>query len=100
MANDELRILRSSARLRFRGRRGRRDEALGHVPRPARRDHVDLTRHAIHPGHGAVGADVHFVAHKWRRCAFGQFAPTRAGEKRRHDQERAQHPASDSFHGC
>ena len=85
--------------LRFRGRDGGRDKAFGDVARAARGDHVERSRHAIHSRHGAVGADVHFVAHKWRRCALGQFAPMRAGEKRGHDHERAEHAATNSFHG-
>jgi hypothetical protein len=42
---------------------------------------------------------VHFVAGKRRRGVLGQLAPARAGEKREHDHERAEHAATDSFHG-
>src|SRR5438067_2497509 len=46
-----------------------------------------------------VGADVHFVAGKGRRGIFGQLTPARAGDECEHDHERAEHSATNSFHG-
>src|SRR5437879_5071095 len=47
----------------------------------------------------AGGADVHFVAGEGRRGVLRQFAPARAGDECEHDHERAEHSATNSFHG-
>jgi hypothetical protein len=59
---------------------------------------VKRPRDAIHPGDGAICADVHLVTRKGRRSGFGQLAPMRAGQKRDYDHERAKHSAANSFH--
>jgi hypothetical protein len=48
---------------------------------------VEHSRYAIHPGDGAVGADVHLEAHKFRWSSFAQLGPTGAGEKGGHDEK-------------
>jgi len=93
-----LRSPRDSETLRFWGSHAGRDEALGDIAGPTGGDHVELSGHAIHSGDGAVSANVHFIAHKWWRWILAQLAPTRAGEKRRHDQERTEHASANSFH--
>src|SRR5205807_2856956 len=85
--------------LRFRGRSGGSNETLRDIAGASGGDHVELAGDTIHSRHGAVGADVHFVAGELSGRVLGDLIPPRAGEKREYDHERAEHAAADNFHG-